>query len=140
LALAVCYYSPLQFVFWYDRPSAYKGEPEVDFFEHVPTVWDETRVLAGEIGACACIARRSGEEWYVGTITNNDARRLKVPLPFLDAGRTYTAEVYEDARPEDNVKTRTQVRIRRQRVDRGTVLEADLLPSGGQAVRLVPVD
>ena len=140
LALAVCYYSPLQFVFWYDRPSAYKGEPEIAFFEHVPTVWDETRVLAGEIGACACIARRSGKEWYVGTITNNEARRLKVPLAFLDAGRAYTAEVYEDARPEDDVKTRTQVRIRRQRVDRGTVLEADLLPSGGQAVRLVPVN
>lgn len=139
LALAVCYYSPLQFVFWYDRPSAYRGEPEIAFFERVPTVWDETRVVAGEIGRFAVIARRSGEEWYVGTITNNAARRLRVPLAFLDAGRTYDAHVYEDARPEDDVTTRTQVAIRRRRVGPGTVLEADLLPSGGHAVRLVPV-
>jgi alpha-glucosidase len=138
LALAVCYYSPLQFVFWYDRPAAYKGEPEVAFFEHVPTVWDETRVVAGAIGEFAVIARRSGEAWYVGTITNNDGRRLEVPLAFLDAGRTYEAHIYEDARPEDEVTTRTQVRIRTRRVNRETVLEADLVPSGGQAVRLVP--
>ena len=140
LALAVCYYSPLQFVFWYDRPAACKGEPEVAFFKHVPTVWDETRVVAGEIGRFAVIARRSGREWFVGTITNNDARRLRVPLAFLEAGRTYEAHVYEDARPGDEVKTRTQVRVRTRRVDRNTVLEADLVPSGGQAVRLVPVE
>ena len=140
LALAVCYYSPLQFVFWYDRPSAYKGEPEIAFFAHVPTVWDETRVVAGAIGTFAVIARRSGEEWYVGTITNNDGRKIDVPLAFLDADRTYEAHVYEDARPGDGVETRTQVRVRTRRVNRETVLEADLVPSGGQAVRLVPVE
>jgi len=138
LALAVCYYSPLQFVFWYDRPAAHEGEPEISFLAHVPTVWDETRVLAGEIGRYAVIARRSGREWYVGTITSNEARTVEVPLAFLDAGRPYVAHLYEDARPKDNVQTRTQVRIRRYRVERGTVLKADLVPSGGQAVRLVP--
>jgi len=139
LALAVAYYSPLQFVFWYDRPAAYGGEPEVAFFEQVPTVWDDTRVVAGEIGRYAVIARRSGEDWYVGTITNTDARRLAVPLGFLAPGRRYAAHVYEDARPADKVPTRTQVRVRRMVVDRDSVLEADLLPSGGQAVRIVPV-
>jgi len=139
LALAVCYYSPLQFVFWYDRPAAYEGEPEVDFFAHVPTVWDETRVVAGAIGEYAVIARRRGEAWYVGTITNTEARRLAVPLDFLDEGRRYIAHVYEDARPADGVETRTQVRFRRMVVDRASALEADLPPSGGQAVRLVPV-
>jgi len=138
LALAVCYYSPLQFVFWYDKPSAYGGEAEIAFFEHVPTVWDETRVVAGAIGQFACIARRKGREWYVGTITNTEARTVDVPLAFLDAGRKYVAEVYDDARPGDGVETRTQVRVSRRAVDRTTVLRAELKASGGQAVRIVP--
>jgi len=71
----------------------------------------------------------------VATAAANEVR-----VAFLDAGRPYVAHVYEDARPRDNVRTRTQVRIRRYRVDRATVLKADLLPSGGQAVRLVPAE
>lgn len=136
LALAVAFYSPLQFVFWYDRPSACRGEPEIEFFEHVPTVWDETRVIDGEIGRHVTIARRSGREWYVGALTDTEARRLDVPLEFLDAGRKYLAHVYSDGGPE--VGTRTRVKIARFIVDRRTVVRAGLGPSGGQAMRIVP--
>ena len=57
LAMAVISFSPLQWIFWYDKPSAYHGEPEVEFFRHVPTVWDDTKVINGEIGKFATIAR-----------------------------------------------------------------------------------
>lgn len=136
LALAVAFYSPLQFVFWYDRPSACRGEPEIELFERVPTVWDDTRVIHGEIGRYISIARRSGREWYVGILTNTEARRLEVPLGFLDAGRKYLAHVYSDGGPE--VGTRTRVKIERFIVGRSTVVRAGLSGSGGQAMRIVP--
>ena len=62
LAMSVIVYSPLQFVFWYDRPADYNGEPEVEFFERLHTVWDDTKVPLGSIGEYAAIARRKGEE------------------------------------------------------------------------------
>ena len=136
LALAVVFYSPWQFIFWYDKPSDYQGEPEIEFFERAATVWDDTKVLQGEIGRFVTVARRRGEEWYVGTLTNTEARKLKVPLAFLDTGRKYVAHLYEDAEPDG--KSRTNVRIGRFVVGRTTVIRADLRPSGGQAVRIVP--
>ncbi len=55
LALPILYFSPLQFLFWYDRPSDYRGEPGLQLWKDVPTVWDETRVLQGEIGIVVTI-------------------------------------------------------------------------------------
>ena len=98
LALAVVYFSPWQFVFWYDRPSIVGDEPELAFFKHVPTVWDDTRVLDGKIGQYITLARRSGKQWFVGTIGATTRRQLKIPLAFLDADTKYTAEVYADGR------------------------------------------
>jgi alpha-glucosidase len=83
LAMAAVYYSPLQFLYWYDQPSAYHGEPEIEFFDNVKTVWDDTKVLDGEIGEYVTIARRSGEEWFVGTMTNNDARKINTSQDIL---------------------------------------------------------
>jgi len=137
LALAVIFYSPLQFVFWYDRPSDYQGEPEVAFFEHLPTVWDTTRVLLGEIGTYAAIARRKDDTWFVGAITNNDRRRLSIPLNFLEAGKRYTASLYTDGGKE--MQTRTRVRIEQLSVGRDSVIDTDLLPSGGMAMEIRPI-
>lgn len=135
LALAVIYYSPLQFLFWYDRPGDYQGEPEIEFFEKAPTVWDETRVLHGRIGEYTTVARRSGDQWFIGSITNNEPRSLKIPLDFLHADQNYTAEIYKD---DPSAATRTKVGIDRISVNRSQVLEAELLPSGGQAIRIHP--
>lgn len=136
LALPVIYYSPLQWLFWYDRPSSYKGEPEIAFWEKMPTVWDDTRVIGGEIGQYITIARRKGEEWYIGTITNNDGRTLSVPLQFLEKGRKYTAQIYEDG--DETVKTRTHVKESHYIVDNTSILQSTLLPGGGQAIRIMP--
>ena len=135
LALGAVYYAPLQTLFWYDKPSDYKGEPEVEFFEKVPTTWDETRVVQGEIGQYITVARRKGRDWFVGTLTNNDGRTLKLPLDFLPKGQAFTASIYAD---DPGLSTRTKVGIRRQRVKAGQVLDVKLLPSGGQAMWLTP--
>ncbi len=137
MALSVLFYSPLQFVFWYDKPTEYQGEPEVEFFDHLPTVWDDTRVLCGEIGQQIAMARRNGDNWFVGAITNNDARKMNVALSFLDPGKKYLASIYNDG--GENIKTRTHVRIDRRIADCTTMVNADLLPSGGMAVEITPL-
>lgn len=137
MALGVLYYSPLQFVFWYDRPSDYHGEPEVEFFDHLPTVWDTTRVLLGEIGQQIAIARKRGEVWFVGAITNNDGRKMNISLDFLERGQRFVATMYTDG--GEAVATRTHVKIERRVVDAATVLTANLKPSGGIAMEIQPV-
>jgi len=136
LAAAVVYYSPWQFLFWYDRPSAYQGEGEIEFFEHVPTVWDDTRVVGGKIGEYVTIARRSGKEWYVGTMNGMEAREVSIPLAFLDKGQYYIAHTYSDGDPDDD--TRTHVQIERCLANQDTVLTARMPVAGGHAMRIVP--
>lgn len=137
LALAVVYYSPLQYMYWYDKPSDSQDEPELKFFDDVYTVWDDTRVLDGEVGEYIMTARRHGEEWFVGGITNNEARRMSVRLDFLLAGQKYMAEIYTDG--DHSIPTRTKVKVEQRKVDSRTKLEFALKASGGVAIRLVPL-
>jgi alpha-glucosidase len=131
LAMAVVSFSPLQWIFWYDRPGLYQGEPEVEFFQKVPTVWDDTRVINGEIGKFATIARRSGEDWFIGTVNNSEPRALKVPLAFLEDGWNYAAHLYSD---DDTVTTKTKVGVKTAPVNSKTVLDVPLGAGGGQAI------
>ncbi len=136
LALAVVFYSPLQFLYWYDKPQDSQDEPELEFFDHVPTVWDDTKIVDGSIGEFAVVARQSGNEWFVGAITNNNAREVNIPLNFLPAGKKFTASVYYD---DPASKVRTKVSIKTIEVNSKTVLPANLIPSGGQAIWIRPV-
>ena len=131
LAMAVVSFSPLQWIFWYDRPGLYQGEPEVEFFQKVPTVWDDTRVINGEIGKFATIARRSGEDWFIGTVNNSEPRALKVPLAFLEDGWNYAAHLYSD---DDTVTTKTKVGVKTAPVNSKSVLDVPLGAGGGQAI------
>ena len=131
LAMAVVFYSPLQYMYWYDKPSDSQDEPELEFFDRVPTVWDDTKVIHGEIGKYITIARRSNEDWFIGTMTGNDGRKLGIPLDFLPEGKTFTAHIYDD---DPKVKTRTKVGIKTMKVTNKSVIEANLQPSGGQAI------
>ncbi len=135
LAMAAVYYSPLQFLYWYDSPSAYTGEPEIEFFDKVKTVWDDTKVIDGEIGEYVTIARRSGKDWFLGTLGNKDARMITTPLSFLNAKQKYVANIYTD---DDKVETKTKVKITRLIVDSMYVLQFQLKPSGGCAVHFTP--
>ncbi len=135
LAMAVVYYSPIQTVFWYDKPSAYRNEPEIEFFEKIPATWDETKVLQGEIGQYIAMARRSGKEWFVGTMTGNDGRVLKLSLSFLDKGKKYIAKIYYD---DPAATTVTKVKVDTKKVSASTILDVPLLPSGGHAIWLTP--
>ncbi|MBN1846019.1 MAG: glycoside hydrolase family 97 protein [Sedimentisphaerales bacterium] len=133
LAMYVVYESPFQMVS--DHPSAYEGQPAFAFIRDVPATWDETRVLSGAPGEFILMARRRGDEWFLGGMTDWSPRRLDIPLDFLGAGR-YLADIYADAPDAD--RQPQHVAIETRSVDRGGRLTAQLAPAGGYAVRLRP--
>ncbi|MBN2326669.1 MAG: glycoside hydrolase family 97 catalytic domain-containing protein [Candidatus Omnitrophica bacterium] len=136
LAASIVMYSPLQFVFWYDTPDLYQGEPEIEWFENLPVVWDETRVLDGAIGDFIVMARQSGEEWRLAVLTDDVERDFEIALDFLAPGRTYAARVYRD---DLSVETsRTGVKIERKTVKRGDHFSVTIPAAGGCAVRFSP--
>jgi alpha-glucosidase len=133
LAMYAVYECPIQMVS--DRPSAYEGQPAFEFIKSVPVTWDETRVLNVEPGEYITIARRRGNEWFLGSMTNWKPRQLDLPLTFLGAGR-YTAQIYADAPDADRFPK--NVIIEKKTVDSATHLKALLARGGGYAVRFWP--
>jgi alpha-glucosidase len=97
MAMAAVYYQPLAWLYWYDQPSKYATGtwPELAWFDAIPTTWDDSRALAGEIGQYVVIARRRGTTWYLGAMTNEQSRILDVALDFPASG-TWQATIYAD--------------------------------------------
>ena len=137
LAMPVVYYSPITFLYWYDLPDVYKGEKELDFWKHCPTVWDESKALAGEIGEYIIQARRSGNDWFVGAMNGLQARDITLnTTDFLQKGKKYRVEIYND---DPSLQTRTKVSSTVVTVKAGKQLRLHLQASGGAALRFVPV-
>jgi len=116
-----------------DYPAAYEGQPGFDFIKAVPSTWDETKVPTALPGGWATIARRKGNDWFIGTINGPGARTLTIPLSFLQPGR-YEATIYSDApdvSSQPNHLART-IRI----VQPADSIEAVMTGGGGQAIRL----
>lgn len=132
LAMAAVYYSPLQFMFWYDLPTAYQGEKELDFWKAIPTVFDESKALAGAPGEYIIQARRTGTTWYVGAMTNTQARDMTIATSdFLEKGKQYQVEIYND---DPKLKTRTRVRYQHTMIKTGKTIRLHLQSSGGAAL------
>jgi alpha-glucosidase len=141
LALYVVLYSPMHMAA--DLPANYEGQevrPSFQFITDVPVDWERTRVLDGRIGDYVVVARqqRGAADWYVGAITDEEARSLEVRLSFLDAGRPYVAQIYADADSAHWLHNPRPVRISERAVDAGTTLTVALAPGGGQAIRIRP--
>lgn len=150
LAKAVCIFSPLQFLYWYDKasPSVEKkdglwgatnyigNEPELGFFDNVPTVWDDTKVLFAKIGEYGVIARKKGNEWFVGGINAEQTRKLDISFSFLDPDKKYSATIYSD---DPSLNTRTNVRIDSLEVNNNTVYPASLGSNKGIAMHIVQI-
>ena len=137
LAMPVVYYSPITFLYWYDLPDVYKGEKELDFWKHCPTVWDESKALEGEIGEYIVQARRSGNDWFVGAMNGLQARDITLnTADFLQKGKKYRVEIYND---DPSLNTRTKVASAIQTIKAGKTIKLHLQPSGGAALRFVLV-
>lgn len=140
LALYVVIYSPVQMLA--DTPENYAKFPkEMKFIRDVPTDWQETRVLNGEIGDYVTIARkeRGGEGWYVGAVGDENDHTVSFKLDFLTAGKRYKAEIYRDGDDADyRTDKRHSIAIESKVLTSADSLTLRIAPGGGFAIRLVP--
>lgn len=141
LALYITIYSPLHMAA--DLPENYEKRPDaLQFIKDVPTDWYDTKVLNGEIGKYLTIVRkdRNSDDWYLGSITNEDARTLEVSLDFLDSDKNYTAQIYRDGENADWIENPYDFVVEEIEVNSNTTLELKLATSGGQSIRFIPQD
>lgn len=133
LALGVVFYSPLQYLHWYDQADRYSGRsyPELEFWKEMPTTWDDSKVIQGSIGSHMTVARRKGDRWFVGTIVN-EARSLEISLRFLGPG-VFTAKVYAED-PQD----KKLVTIESRQVTSDSSLTAIMSSGSGCAILISP--
>jgi alpha-glucosidase len=132
-ALFVVYESEFQIVS--DSPANYDGQKELAFIKAVPSSWDETRVLNGVPAKYITIARRKGNEWFIGCITE-DSLKIDLSLNFLENG-SYNAEIYSDGPNADKQPKNSVVKFRR--VNKNTILKLKLAEGGGWAARIEKV-
>jgi alpha-glucosidase len=109
MALMVVFFSPMAMVS--DNIENYENQPEFSFMEEVPSSWDASKVLNCQIGEYVSIARKKGEKWYIGTITNEKSRVLPIALDFLDSGYHYTVTIFGDGFENDWENNPDQVEI-----------------------------
>lgn len=137
LALYVVIYSPVQMLA--DTPENYAKYPgPLKFIRDVPTDWQETRVLNGEVGDYATIARkqRGGEDWYLGAVGDEEARTVSFKLDFLTPGKKYVAEIYRDGDDADyRTDKRHSIVIEQRAVSSADAMTLRLAPGGGAAIR-----
>jgi alpha-glucosidase len=134
LALYVVIYSPLQMAA--DLPENYLNQPAFQFIREVPVDWEDTKVLNGEIGEYVTIARkdRHSEDWFLGSISDEQERTFTINLNFLDAGSKYKAVIYRDGVEAHFKDNPLDINIDEVDVTSDTSMQLHLAPGGGQAV------
>lgn len=132
LALTVVYFSPLQAIFWYGNPNDYINEDEIEFFKLVPTVWNESYYLVGDIGKNISVARRNGNTWFMGNSAGSEDWEKAIRLDFLTKKTIYLATIYEDDQ-NGGIKKSTL------KVKKGDTFTISLKAKGGQAIMMEPV-
>lgn len=136
LAEYVVLYSPIQMVA--DLPENYEVRPDAfQFIRDVPTDWETSRTLQGEIGQYIVVARlqRGAKDWYLGALTNEQPRKLTQSLSFLAPGQLYEAQIYRDGPGADYRTNPSPVAIEHRTVTSRDSLAIDMAPGGGTAVR-----
>lgn len=140
LALYVVLYSPIQMAA--DLPENYEARPDAfQFIKDVETDWEQSIALAGEIGDYVAIARqgRKSKEWFLGALSDEEARDLVLTLSFLKPGKQYRAQIYRDG-PDAHWDTNPYAMVIEEKlVTGGQALALRLAPGGGAAVRFIPV-
>ncbi|AWB69127.1 alpha-glucosidase (plasmid) [Saccharobesus litoralis] len=141
LAEYVVIYSPIQMAA--DLPENYEAKPKpFQFIKDVPTDWEKSIALQGEVGDYIVIARKekkhrhyTGNDWYLGAITNEDSRTVTLDLDFLDKGVQYEAQIYQDGKQADWRTNPYDIEITKQRVNHKGQLTLKLAAAGGTAIR-----
>jgi alpha-glucosidase len=135
LALYVVIYSPLHMAA--DLPENYENHPAFRFIEMVPTDWEFSYVVDGKIGEFVTTVRkdRNSTDWYLGSITNEEARTVDVKLDFLSPGKKYKAEIFQDGKDADVESNPLPIDILTKEVDASTSITISMATGGGVAIR-----
>jgi alpha-glucosidase len=136
LSLYVVIYSPIQMAA--DLMENYQARPDAfQFIKDVPTDWEKSKAIAGAVGDYVAFARkeRGGKDWYLGALTDENARSLSVDLDFLDPGQNYEAQIYRDGEGADWLTNPYAMVIETKRLKHGDKLDLELAASGGAAIR-----
>jgi alpha-glucosidase len=131
MALTIVYFDPLQAIFWYGQSQDYQDEADIDFFKHVPTVWDESKYVLGEIGEGITVARRKGRTWYLGSAAGLRKWGGTFKLDFLEKDQIYIATIYED-------DGQGGIQVKKIDLRRNDPFIVNLAAKAGQAVILRP--
>ena len=118
-----------------DYPEAYAGQKEFDFIKRVPCTWDEVRSIGGMPMQWITLARRSGNDWYVGAMTDWTPRDLDIDFSFLPDGE-FHMQSYEDGANADRMGA--DYKMKKSSVNKSTKLKVHLAPGGGWAARITP--
>lgn len=132
LAMFVIYYSPLTVAC--DHPDNYKNQPGIEFLKKVPTVWDDTKVLNGEVGKYITMVRKKDDIWYLGAMTNSESRTLKIDLDFLGDGK-WELNYFKDAN-DANVHAE-KLEEGKAKVSSSDNLTIEMAPGGGYAAYII---
>lgn len=134
LALYVVLYSPIQMAA--DLPEHYEGQAAFQFIRDVAVDWEQSKVLDGEVGDFVVIARqeRDGDRWFLGAISDENAREITIKLDFLSPGKSYTAKLYQDAADAHWDKNPTAIELSEATLSSQDELILKLAPGGGAAI------
>jgi alpha-glucosidase len=135
LALYVVLYSPIQMLA--DLPENYVNHPAVKFLQDVPVDWEDTKVLNAEIGEYITTVRkdRYSDDWYLGSLTNEESRKFELNLSFLDSEAEYLAQIYADAEGITWNSGAEKIAVSERNVSSNDTIIMKLVPGGGAAIR-----
>jgi len=138
LGLFVVLYSPLQMAS--DLIDNYEGQPAFKFIENFAVDWKTSKVLNGKIGDYITVVRKdkNSDDWFLGSITDENKLSFEIELQFLDTDKTYIAEIYADTALSDWKTNPQEIKIFKKEVNSKTILKLNLAPGGGQAIRFTP--
>ena len=124
-----------------DAPEEYLKKADLfEFLKQMPATWDDTRVPHSEIGGFISVVRRSGVDWFVGSVNNQTERTLPIKLDFLEPGKQYTATLFQDAEDSHGVTNPEAYQISTQTVTSDDFIDARMAVGGGHAMILRPVE
>ncbi len=138
LALYIVIFSPMLMIA--DMIEYLEDQPAFKFIQEVPVTWDETKVIDAKIGDFVTIARRKGNEWFIGSVSDENSRTVKIPLNFLEAGKFYIAELYTDGKETNWNETPAIIEIDSCIVNNQNTFNLSLSAAGGAAIRIRPVN
>lgn len=123
-----------------DAPEEYNKKKDIfEFIKEQPTTFDNFKVLNGEIGKYITVARKDGNRWFVGSLTNRDSRTLKLKFDFLEKGKKYNARIYADNEDTHYMNNKEAYKVYDIEADVSTVHEIKMAPGGGQALLITEV-